>query len=164
MFLYIEHLAYLLLDFMPPFIRNWVFSVCCKEYGKDNYLDYKVYIRFPWKVRIGNGASINRDTKILASYFDPEAEIVFGNNVTLAPGVSIFSATHDYSELDLPDTAASVYVSDDVWVGGHAIILPGVILGKGCIVGAGSVVNDNIPDYSIVAGNPARVVGRRAIS
>ena len=126
-------------------------------------MDYKIYIRFPWKVRIGNGDSINRDTKIFASHFNPEVEIVFGNNVTVAPGVSIFSATHDYYRLDLPDIAASVHVSDDVWIGGEAVILPGVTLGKGCIVGAGSVVNDSVQDYSIVAGNPARVVGHRTI-
>tara|TARA_Y100001960_G_C14772235_1_gene880806 strand:+ start:2577 stop:3110 length:534 start_codon:yes stop_codon:yes gene_type:complete len=163
-FLYIEHFSYLLLDCMPPFIRNWIFRICCKEYGKKNYLDYKIYIRFPWKVRIGNGVSINRDTKIFASHFASETEIVFGDNVTVAPGVSIFSATHDHAGLDLPDIAASVHVSDDVWIGGEAIILPGVTLGKGCIVGAGSVVNDSVPDYSIVAGNPARIVGYRTIS
>lgn len=164
LFLYIEHFAFFLLDCMPPFARNWIFHILCKEYGKNNYLDYKTYIRFPWKVCIGNGVSINRDTKIFASHFNPEVEIVFGNNVTVAPGVSIFSATHDYSRLDLPDIAASVIVSDDVWIGGESIILPGVTLGKGCIVGAGSVVNNSVPDYSIVAGNPARVVGHRTIA
>jgi len=115
-------------------------------------------------VRIGSNVSINRGVKIIGSYWVKDAEIIIGDNVTIAPSVSIYSAGHDYSKLDLPDTAATVRIFDDVWIGAETIILPGVTIGRGCIIGAGSVVDSDIPDYSIAVRNPVRIVKSREIN
>ena len=54
-----------------------------------------------------------------------------------------------------------IVIGDDVWIGARAIILPGVHIGRGAIVSAGAVVTDDVPEYAIVAGNPARVIKQR---
>ena len=64
-------------------------------------------------------------------------------------------ATQGFSDL------APVIIEDDVWIGARAIILPGVIIGKGSVIGAGAVVAKSIPPYSVAVGNPARVVKTR---
>ncbi|WP_191969730.1 acyltransferase [Neorhizobium galegae] len=81
----------------------------------------------------------------------------------LGPAVKLFAASHDYSHLDLPDTSAPITIERFVWVGGGAIILPGVTIGEGAIIGAGSVVSRDIEPYTVNAGNPARFLNRRDI-
>jgi len=64
----------------------------------------------------------------------------------------------------VPEYALPITVEDDVWVGGSVVVCPGVTLGKGCVVGAGSVVTKNVEQYTVVAGNPARLLRRIDIS
>jgi acetyltransferase-like isoleucine patch superfamily enzyme len=54
--------------------------------------------------------------------------------------------------------ARPVTIGDDCWIGGHSVILPGVTIGKGCTVAAGSIVTRDVPDWSVVMGQPAKVV------
>ena len=77
------------------------------------------------------------------------------------PFVSIFAATHEtevQSRRDNIEFARKVVIGDDCWIGGQTVILPGVTIGKGCTIGAGSVVSRDIPDWSVAMGSPARVV------
>lgn len=53
-----------------------------------------------------------------------------------------------------------IHVGEDCWIGGNVVVLPGVRLGRGCVVGAGSVVTKDVPDFHVAAGNPARVIRR----
>lgn len=78
--------------------------------------------------------------------------------------MTIYSAGHDYGTLDLKDTAATVRIGDCAWIGGDAVILQGVEIGKGAVVGAGSVVTKSVPPYCVVVGNPARVVKQRVLN
>jgi maltose O-acetyltransferase len=78
--------------------------------------------------------------------------------------VRIFTATHDYSTYELKDTAASVKVDDNAWVGGGSILLPGVTVGRGAVIGAGSVVTKDVPAFTVAVGNPARVVRSREMA
>ncbi|MFF2091719.1 acyltransferase [Paenibacillus sp. NPDC058174] len=160
---YLFNLFYLLMEVLPPVIRSVVFKIAFRKYGKNNNIDYKTYFRYPSKISIGNGVWINRGSQLFASYFIKDAEIILGNNVALGPNVIIFSASHDYNYLNLPDTAGSIVIGDNVWIGGNSIILPGVVIGEGCVIGAGSVVTKSIAPYSIAVGNPARVIQRREI-
>jgi acetyltransferase-like isoleucine patch superfamily enzyme len=77
------------------------------------------------------------------------------------PNVSILSATHQtdvQSRRDGIEFALPVSIGDDCWIGGNVSILPGVKIGNGCTIGAGSVVTKSIPAYSVAVGSPARVI------
>ena len=145
------------------FIRNIIFKLIFKKFGKKNFIDYKTYFRYPSKISIGNNVWINRGGEFFPSYFVKDCEIIIGNNVAIGPGVIFFSAGHDYKDLKLPVIGKTIVINDYVWIGGKSIILPGVELGEGSIIGAGSVVTKNIPPYTIAVGNPAKVVKKRKL-
>lgn len=87
--------------------------------------------------------------------------VKIGNRVLFGPSVSIFAATHEtdvQSRRDGVEYAKSVSIGDDCWIGGNTAIMPGVTIGKGCTIAAGSVVTKDISDFSVAMGTPARVV------
>jgi acetyltransferase-like isoleucine patch superfamily enzyme len=134
-----------------------------KKLGKSVMIDYQTYFRYPRKISIGSNVSINRGTKIFASYHYKEAEIIIGNDISIGPEVVIFSAGHDHQFINLPDIAKTIKINDCVWIGGRSVILPGVEIGEGAVIGAGSIVTKNIPPYTIAAGNPAKAIKPRTI-
>ena len=157
---YAYNLAFGLLELLPQFLRRIFFKAIFRKLGAAGLVDYKTYFRYPSRMSIGDHSYINRGCCLYGSSL-PGVEIVIGNDVALGPHVKIFTASHDYSTYDLKDTAASVRVEDNAWVGGGSILLPGVTIGRGAVIGAGSVVTRDIPPFSVAAGNPARVVGSR---
>lgn len=88
------------------------------------------------------------------------AEIRIGHNVFFAPNVQLYTATHplDHLERRSAESGRPIVIGDDVWIGGNAVVLPGVRIGSRCVVGAGSVVTKDVPSDVVVAGNPARVI------
>jgi maltose O-acetyltransferase len=87
--------------------------------------------------------------------------IRIGSNVMFGPAVQLYTATHptDAGERRKgPELAKPITIGDDCWIGGGAIIFPGVTVGDRCVVGAGAVVTKNIPADTIVGGNPARAI------
>lgn len=107
------------------------------------------------------GAEIGENVVIMPSaIIDPQATCLLkiGNNVSIANAVIIYA--HDAStKMYLGYTKiAKTTIGDYVFIGAGSIVLPGVTIGSNVIVGAGSVVKDNIPDNSVVMGNPARIV------
>jgi len=149
------------MDILPPVIRNIIFKIILGRFGDKSFIDYKTYWRYSKKIQIGNNVCINRGCNFYASFFVKDAFIKISDNVVIAPHVTFFSAGHNYKYLDLPDTAASIIIEEYVWIGGQSIILPGVTIGKGAVVGAGSVVTKDIPPYTIAVGNPAKVIKKR---
>ncbi len=86
-----------------------------------------------------------------------------GDHVRLAQNVVVSALNHNYQDVSLPIseqgiTTSDVYIGDETWIGANSVILPGIFIGKHCVIAAGSVVTKNVSSYSVVAGNPARVV------
>jgi acetyltransferase-like isoleucine patch superfamily enzyme len=160
---YAYNLLYGLLELLPQFVRRIFFKAMFRRLGAAGLVDYKTYFRYPSKMSIGDHSYINHGCCFYGSSLKG-VEIVIGNDVALGPHVKIFTATHDYSTYDLKDTAASVRVEDNAWVGGGTIILPGVTIGRGAVIGAGSVVTKDVPPFSVAVGNPARVVREREVA
>jgi len=159
-----ENLLRLFLELLPPPLRYWIFKILLARLGSGSMIDYQTYFRYPWKISIGNGVSINRGCEIYGSMLAGKAHITIGDNCALAPRVRILSASHDYHYLNLPDTAASVTIGNNVWIGAGATLLPGVTVGDGAVVAAGSVVTRDVAPFSIVAGNPAKFLRTRELN
>lgn len=89
------------------------------------------------------------------------ARVRIGDNCLLAPNVAIYTAGHPVH----PDSRNSLYeygmevtIGDNVWIGGNSVILPGVKIGSNTVIGAGSVVTKDIPDWVVAGGNPCKVI------
>lgn len=93
-------------------------------------------------------------------------DLVIGDHVRLGPNVTIMGGSRNFRRRDVLIVDQGSYnpgteIRDDVLVGANAVILPGCHIGQGAVIGAGSVVNKDVPPYSIVAGAPAEVLGER---
>lgn len=117
------------------------------------------------KISIGNDVYIGPN-----ALFSSIKGIVIGNKVTFGPKVTIMAGNHNFKEIGSyiydnhtkrEDDDLPVTISDDVWIGCNAIILKGITIGRGAIVGAGSVVTKDVPPYAIVGGNPAKLIRYR---
>lgn len=89
------------------------------------------------------------------------AEIRIGDNVLLAPNVQIYAAHHPLSPAERwsgRELASPITIGNNVWIGGGAIVLPGVSIGDNSVIGAGSVVTKDVPANVVAAGNPCRVI------
>ncbi len=107
-------------------------------------------------VIIGNQTRIGLSNTIIGP-------VKIGNDVRLAQNVVLSGLNHNYMEIDKPIhvqgvSTAPIIIEDESWIGANAVIVPGVTIGKHAIVAAGSVVTKNVPPYSVVAGNPARII------
>ncbi|KXZ51720.1 hypothetical protein GPECTOR_11g168 [Gonium pectorale] len=121
----------------PPFRVDYGYNITC---GSDVYMNFNCCILDCNRVSIGS-------------------RVLFG------PNVQIYAATHPLdghvrNGTKGPEFAKPVTIGDDVWVGGSAIILPGVTVGDGAVVGAGAVVTRDVAPFTVVAGNPARLIRR----
>ncbi len=122
------------------------------------YVHPGVYICYPENVYLGYNVFINR-----GAYFTAPEKIVIGDNALIGPYTIFNSGEHIYSDpnkliRDQGHKLAPIQIEDDVWIGAHSIILPGVTIGKGAVVGANSIVRQNVDPYSVVAGSPARFI------
>ena len=124
------------------------------------------------QVNIEKGASFNRQVSIgdysgIGVNCELNGPVTIGKYVNMGPEVIVYTQNHSSKRTDIPmqkqgyDDIRPVVIGDDVWLGRRVIILPGVKIGEGCVIGAGAVVAKDIPPYSVVVGNPARIVKLR---
>ncbi|MEK6481640.1 acyltransferase [Catalinimonas sp. 4WD22] len=108
-------------------------------------------------VEIGENSSLNRGAWI-------GNDTIIGDNVMMGPEVSILSGSHNFDNTEIPMTMQGapprkpVIIGNDVWIGTRTIILPGVKVGNHSVIGAGSIVTKDVPDWAIVGGNPAKII------
>ena len=110
---------------------------------------------YGYNIYIGEGGFINFNCVMLDG-----APIRIGNNVLIGPAVQIYTFHHpiDHLERREVEICRPVTIGDDCWIGGGAIILPGVTIGPKSVIGAGAVVTKDVPEGGVVAGNPARPI------
>lgn len=124
--------------------------------GDNLYITPPFYCDYGCYIKLGNNVYMNYNCIILDCNF-----VEIGDNVLLAPNVQIYTAYHPIEpELRLTgkELAAPIKIGHNVWIGGGAIICPGVEIGDNTTIGAGSVVVNNIPERVVAAGNPCRVI------
>ena len=124
--------------------------------GENPWIEAPFYCDYGYNIHVGDDFYANHDCIILDC-----AKVNIGNNVMLAPRVSIFTAGHPL-EAQVRDAgleyAYPVTIGNSVWIGGNAVILPGVTIGDHSVIGAGSVVTRDIPENVLAVGNPCRVI------
>jgi acetyltransferase-like isoleucine patch superfamily enzyme len=127
---------------------------------------YSVIVGAPAS-NLGEGISMGANSAVDAfSFLGSSGFISIGQNVIMGQHVGFHPENHNFDRTDIPireqgTTRIGITIEDDVWVGSNAIFLDGAHVGKGCVIGAGSVVRGNIPPYSIAVGVPAKVVRSR---
>lgn len=105
---------------------------------------------------IGSNSVINSGCRI-----DTRGKICIGDNVSVSRNVTILTADHDMDDPNLSGRTKMVKIDDYVWIGTGAMIMPGVCVGKGAVVAAGSVVTKDVKPFCVVAGVPARIIKLR---
>lgn len=123
----------------------WVYGPLRADYGS---------------VYLGSGSFVNFN----ATFVDP-CPIRVGARTLIGPNCSFYSGTHPLDPVlrngtSGPEMGKDINIGEDCWIAGNCIVLPGVAIGNGSTVGAGSVVTKDVPPYHVVAGNPARVLRR----
>jgi maltose O-acetyltransferase len=118
------------------------------------------------EIVFGSNVMISKNT-IINTSSTGKSKVIIGNNVLIAHNVLIIGGNHNISRIDIPirlqgeGKQGNIIIEDDVWIGAGVIILTGIVIGKGSVVGAGSVVTKDVLPYSIVAGNPAKIIKKR---
>lgn len=115
---------------------------------------------FSRKLKLGDNSGVGKNAWI-------RGHVTIGNNVLMAPNVVILTQNHIFDRVDIPiiqqgtTEEKPVIIGDDCWICQNVIILPGVKVGKGSILAAGAVVTKDVVPYSIMGGNPARLIKQR---
>lgn len=143
-------------------IRYSLCKIIFRSCGKDCNIEKGAYFGSGKDISLGNKSGLGTNFKML------NREVTIGNYLMMGEDVLFLGGGHNFDRTDVPmgeqggKEKTPLTIADDVWIGARVIILPGCTkIGKGVIIGAGSVVTKDIPDYAIVGGNPARIIRHR---
>lgn len=155
----LELLIVRIVGLVPCYFFRWlVYQAAGVKIGQGSHLHMGTQFFYPAGVKIGEGSVIGQD-----AFLDGRDKLKIGNHVDIASEVMIYNSDHDVNAPDFQAVSAPVEISDYVFVGPRVIILPGVKIGKGAVVAAGAVVTKDVPEYAIVGGIPAKVIGERKL-
>lgn len=126
------------------------------SHGKNTTILPPFHCDYGKNIEVGDNFFANYNLTVL-----DVAKVTIGDNVFIAPNVSIYTAGHPVhyeARNTMYEYGISITIGDNCWIGGNTVICPGVKVGNGVVIGAGSVVTKDIPDNVIAAGNPCRVI------
>jgi maltose O-acetyltransferase len=124
--------------------------------GADAYIRPPFFCDYGYNITLGAGSFLNFNCVIL-----DVVPVTIGDRVQIASAVQILAADHPRdvaTRAALLENGRPIVIEDDVWIGGGAILCPGVTVGAGSVIGAGSVVTRDVPPGVVAAGNPCRVL------
>lgn len=139
-------------------IRAFCGKLILRECGTNVNIEKGAH--FSSEMSLGNNSGIGINAQI-APY------VSIGNDVMMGPDCMMYTVNHGMERIDVPmwqqnfTKPKPIVIEDDVWIGSRVIILPGVHVGKGSVIGAGAVVTKSIEPYSVVGGNPAKLIRKR---
>ena len=137
-------------------LRTWIVQKLVGKTGKNLWIEPPFYCDYGYNISVGDNVFFNFNCVVL-----DVMPVKIGDNVLFGPNVQIYTATHpvDWQERATGlEFAKAITIGSHVWVGGGAIICPGVSIGERSVIGAGSVVTKDIPADVFAAGNPCRII------
>ena len=155
------YLTHWLLFFKP--FRIWFQNKKIYKIGKGSEVRPYSIINGTNSIQIGDNVIIQPGSILSANPSNLETGIIIEDDVLLAPNISIYSHTHSYKNINIPIKeqpyiAKKVVIKRGAWLGVNCVIFPGVTIGKNSVVAAGSIVKKDVPDYTVVAGAPAKII------
>lgn len=136
--------------------RDLILKKLLKSIGDNFLIEPPFYCDYGFNIKIGDNFYANHNCIILDG-----CSVSIGNNVCLGPNVGIYTASHPISAKVRRlgyEYSKPIVIGNDVWIGGHSVILPGVNIGNNVVIGAGSVVTKDLPDNVVAVGNPCSVI------
>jgi len=136
--------------------RQTILRQLLGQIGQNSIIEPPFYCSYGRHIHLGDHAYLN----VLCTILDGN-EVHIGHHVMIGPAVQIYTAAHPLEAQPRNqgwEVAKPVVIEDNVWIGGGAILLPGVTIGRNAVVGAGAAVSRDVPANTVVAGNPARVI------
>lgn len=124
--------------------------------GQNSIIEPPFHCVYGYNIYFGDHVFLNHSCTILDCN-----KVQIGHHTMIGPNVQIYTAAHELlaeERIQGWEVAKPISIEDRVWIGGGAILLPGVSIGRNAVVGAGAVVSRNVPANMVVAGNPARVI------
>lgn len=124
--------------------------------SENAWINPPFYCDYGFNIEIGKDFFANYNCTIL-----DVAKVIIGDNVYFAPNVAVYTAGHPIHPVMREsgyEYGIGITIGDNVWVGGNSVILPGVHIGSNSVIAAGSVVTKDVPEWSVVGGNPCRVI------
>ena len=147
-------------SFICNFPSNHIRLFILKLFGMKIHGSVKFYegfhIRSPHKIIIENGVSIGPHVLL-----DGRMGLHINKSAVLGYECIIWTLNHDYNDVNFCGKGAPVEIGPYAWICSRSIILPGIKIGEGAVIASGAVVTHDVPPYSVVAGVPARIIGRR---
>jgi acetyltransferase-like isoleucine patch superfamily enzyme len=135
----------------------WLKAVVRAEIGTQVAIQRRVRIRARGQLLIGSSCNINSGVLL-----DAGGGLEIGDLVNISPDVLILTTEHDPDAPGFDGRSRPVRIESRVWIASRAIVLPGASIGEGSVIAAGAVVRERVSPWTIVAGNPARVIGERS--
>ena len=152
-------------NYIPLFniykIRVFLYKIVLKKIGKNCMIGPNVSIKYPENLSLGNRVSIHRGT-----YINAISGISIGDNCGISNNCTFSGGQHIHESIDIPikDQGMKldpILIDEDVLIGNNSVITSGTVVKRGTYIGALTLVNGKIPEYSIVLGNPCRIIGKR---
>jgi putative colanic acid biosynthesis acetyltransferase WcaF len=141
----------------PCFVwRNFLLRCFGARIGRDVHIYRTVTVVIPWHLEVGDYAAIGDHAFVYNL-----GQIRIGERATISHRTHLCAGTHDYRRADFPLIKAPIEIGAQAWVCAEAFVGPGVTLGEGAIVGACAVAVKDVPPWTIVGGNPAKVLKQR---
>lgn len=138
-------------------VRKFLYKLMGMKIGKGTRILMKTKVVCPWKIIIGDYTYINE-----GCFLDGRGGLIIGSNTTIAIYSKLITAYHDIDDNYFSYKKSKIKINNEVAVFADTIILPGVELGEGCVISAGSVVRRGIyDDYAVYAGNPIKYIRKR---